>query len=301
MEINDKNKGIKVVKKDRRYVNILKFNIDSTSRGKVLSKVRDRINRLERFIIFTPNPEIIVKGKRDKGYGEILNQADISLPDGVGLAIAYRFLSLRNPQSRIIRVPVLLFQGIFVLAAFIFRKSWIEKDIEIIKGREMFVDLIKLANKKGWRVFLFGGRGDVAEKTKIILKRSFKKVDIECASGPELDSDARPGSHADEKALKEVIEKINRFKPHLLFVALGAPKQEKWVYRWRNKLNATGIMIVGGTYDYVSGEVGRTPGYFEKAGFEWFWRCISQPKRIARVANAVIIFLSYVYLDKLKS
>ena len=301
MKNNDKNRGFEIVKKDRRYVNILKINIDSTSRGKVLSKVRNRINKLERFIIFTPNPEIIVKGKRDKGYGEILNQADISLPDGVGLAIAYRFLRMRNPKNRIIRAPVLIFQGIFVLVAFVFRKSWVEKGIEIIKGREMFVDLIKLANKKRWRVFLFGGRGDVAEKTKKVLKRSFKKVQIESAAGPELDDNARPRSSTDEKITKEVIEKINHFKPHLLFVALGAPKQEKWVYRWRNELNATGIMIVGGTYDYVSGEAGRIPRLFEKAGFEWFWRLINQPKRIARVLNAVIMFLFYVYIDKLKS
>ena len=85
-------------------------------------------------------------------------------------------------------------------------------------------------------------------------------------------------------------KEINNFKPDLLFVAFGAPKQELWISKWQKKLNVRGMMAVGGSLDYYSGVVKEVPSSIKNLGLEWLWRLINEPKRLVRIFNAVVIF-----------
>ena len=84
----------------------------------------------------------------------------------------------------------------------------------------------------------------------------------------------------DENEEKEVIKEINTLQPNVLFVALGAPKQEKWINKHKSELKvATGQ---GGTYDYEAGKIRRAPVWIQQIGMEWFWRLCREPSRIKR-------------------
>jgi N-acetylglucosaminyldiphosphoundecaprenol N-acetyl-beta-D-mannosaminyltransferase len=252
-----------------------------------------------KFIIVTPNPEIVTKAQKDKELARILNSADLSLPDGIGLAAAHKFMAFRVPKWKILRAPVLLVQGFVVGLAVLFGDRWLTRDFNIIKGREFFLELVKLANKKGWKVFLLGGEDGVAGKTAKNLQKSLKKVVLESAEGPMLDENAIPISKKDVKIEKDAVRRINRLKPHLLFVALITPKQEKWLDKWMEDLNIGGAMVVGGTFDYMARKKALPPKWMEKLGLEWLWRLISQPERAKRIFTAFPLFPLRVYWYRL--
>ena len=290
------------IKKARKQANILSIKLSSTSKVRVLRYVRGRLGIFDKnaakkakFVIVTPNPEIVTKAQKDKELARILNSANLSLPDGIGLAAAHKFMTLRSPKWKILRAPVLLVQGLVVGLAVLFGDRWLTKDLNIIKGREIFLELMKLANKKSWRVFLLGGEGGVAEKTAKNLQKSLKKIVLESAEGPTLDENAAPVSKKNTEIEKDVVRSINRLRPHLLFVALGAPKQEKWLDKWMESLNIGGVMVVGGTFDYMARKTTLPPKWMEKLGLEWLWRLIAQPGRAKRIFTAFPLFPLRVY------
>lgn len=260
---------------DRKNAQILNIRLDSTSKEKVLAFVRVRVaqgdlpaGRQGRFYIVTPNPEAVLEASKDKVLARILNSADFSLPDGVGLVFAARFLG----EPKLNRIP----------------------------GREMFLELCRFANKKGWKIFLLGGESDEAEKTREILARSLKNIKIEALSGPILDKSGNPINVAEFQKEAESVKKINNFAPQLLFVAFGVPKQEKWIAKWLPKLNVGGAMAVGGTFSYISGKSSLPPEWMEKAGLEWLWRLVTEPWRAKRILTATILFPIKIFLFKLK-
>lgn len=291
------------MKKAPKYQIIFEIMLSSTSNTRVLNYVRRHIKteiKMRPFFIATPNPEITLLASKNISFAKIINSADILLPDGVGLAQATRFLDLANPKNKIVRIPVLFVQGLVVGLATFFARDWLYRSLNLIRGRDMFLELVKLANKEQWKVYLLGGEGKVAQDSADFLRKSLRKVKIMFNSGPILDKRGRPVKKQDNLKEKEVVEQINKFKPHLLFVAFGAPKQEIWVNKWLSKLNIGGAMVVGGTFDYISGKAKLPPAWMEKLDLEWLWRLITQPRRVGRILTAFPLFPIKVFWYKMQ-
>lgn len=143
---------------------------------------------------------------------------------------------------------------------------------ERIPGQSYFRKIIELSNEKGYSIYLLGGKPGIPEKAKENLEKIFPNVNI-------------VGVHHgyfNENEEEEVIEEINKLQPNVLFVALGAPRQEKWIYNHRNELKVDVATGQGGTYDYEAGKIKRAPVWVQKIGMEWFWRLCREPKRIKR-------------------
>lgn len=252
----------------RKHGNILGIPLNSTSLIKVLAFVRDSLARHRKFYIVTPNPEIVLMAQKDPLLKKALTLADIAVPDGVGLCYASALLGLGK--------------------------------LNPIKGRTLFMELVKLANKKGWKVFLMGGKGGIAEGASQNLAKSFKGVNIGFSQGARYTPEAEPASEVEKKVERETLGKINQFKPHLLFIGLGAPKQEKWVLKNLKNLEIGGAMVVGGTLDYIAGKASLPPKRAEKE-FEWLYRLYKEPGRAMRIFRAVIVFPLRVLAERLKS
>lgn len=246
----------------RKFGQILGINVDSTNKSQVLTRVDDFISDSTKFYIVTPNPELLIMAQKNSKLKNALNSADIAIPDGVGLKAA-------------------------------------DLSLNIIKGRELFMDLIKLASQKNWRVFLLGGLTNEAELAKWKLKELYQNLRIESCKGPRLGSDAKPKTDIDERVERDSIAMINRFQPDLLFVAYGNPKQEIWIHENLGKLNIGGAMAVGGTFRYVSGLSLLPPGWMGRIGLEWLYRAITEPVRLVRIFRAVIVFPLKLFLYKL--
>lgn len=144
---------------------------------------------------------------------------------------------------------------------------------ERIPGQAYFREVFRVAEKEGWSIYLLGGKGDVVYRAKKKLEEDFPKVNI-------------VGVHEgffEEDSEEEVIKQINELKPNVLFVAMGAPKQEKWIYNHQKELQVDVAAGQGGTFDYEAGEIKRAPKVFQKLGIEWLWRLAKQPSRIVRM------------------
>lgn len=161
---------------------------------------------------------------------------------------------------------------------------------ERIPGQAYFRKVIELSNEKGYSIYLLGGEPGIAKKAKENLLKLYPNVNI-------------VGFHDgyfDEKGEKEVINEINKLQPNVLFVALGAPKQEKWIAKHRHELKVDVAAGQGGTYDYEAGKIKRAPKWVQKIGIEWLWRLIRQPKRIIR-QSVLPVYLFKVLFAKDKT
>lgn len=159
---------------------------------------------------------------------------------------------------------------------------------ERVVGTDFLEYFCGVCEKEGRSVFFLGGRDGVAEKTAEKLKDKYGDLKVAGTLGGYIDLD-------------DCFEDIKKVNPDVLFVALGAPKQEKWIYENLPKLDSVRLAVgVGGAFDFISGNVKRAPKFMRWMGFEWFWRLITQPRRIKRVLNAVVIFPVLFFFDSVK-
>jgi N-acetylglucosaminyldiphosphoundecaprenol N-acetyl-beta-D-mannosaminyltransferase len=294
----------------RKYVHIFKIKVDSTNSMRVLRQVRENLSKYSKaesshtpFYIVTPNPEIISSAQVDQKLSYILNNADISLPDGIGLAAAHKYNQMWNPSCKLVRLPVLMVQGVVVGLAVIFDKGWLTKELKIIRGREMFFEILKLANKKKWRIFLLGGLNKNTSKNAAInISKNLKSIKFMTEEGPLYDDDGKPRTKKDSNYNREVIKKINNFKPHMLFVGLRCPAQEKWVHtNIKNGIDIGGAMVVGRTFEYYSEDSKPSPKWMAEIGLEWLWRLITGSTKFKRIWIAFPVFPLKVFWNKFSS
>jgi N-acetylglucosaminyldiphosphoundecaprenol N-acetyl-beta-D-mannosaminyltransferase len=285
-------------KNSRKQVTILGVKVDSTTKMGVLREIQSKLKTSGKFFIVTPNPEQVLVAREDEQYKDILDSADISIPDGVGLVAASKFISLPRPKNFVKRAFVLFAQGLGVGFSILFDRIWLETELKLVKGREIFIELIKLANKKGWRVVLVGDSNKSAQKAARKLKENFIKLDIVGFTGPSLKDSGKSKTGEDRKVENSVIQKINKEKPEILFIGFRAPVQEKWLYRWYEKMDFKCAMVVGGTFDYVSGKKPLPPKWIEDINLEWFWRLAKGDQKVKRVFKAFPKFAWSIYWEK---
>lgn len=144
---------------------------------------------------------------------------------------------------------------------------------ERVAGFDLVQELLKIAPSKGQKIFFFGSAPGVAEKAKSKAEELYSGIQI---------VGVRNGffTVADEQ---EIISQIKKAQPDILLVALGVPKQEKWLAEHREILNVPVSIGVGGTLDVMAGVVKRAPLWMQKAKLEWLFRAMLQPSRAGRL------------------
>lgn len=172
--------------------------------------------------------------------------------------------------------------GIGVIIASKIKKGNLTTRITGIDAMEM---LCQLANDKLYKVFLYGAQKNVILETKNLLSKKYPNINIVgIIDGFEKDNDM-------------IIKTINKVKPHILFVALGSPKQEFWISEHIDKLDVNVFQGVGGSFDVISGNIRRAPRFIRKIGLEWMYRLIKEPKRIWRQLK-LLKFLLIILVKK---
>jgi len=283
----------------RKQGNILNVAITGTTERQLLTKILAYFKKNRHFkaklaskrplFITTPNPEQVVIAQTDREYMQILNGSDVALCDGVGLLTAYEY----KKRVSLLKRPFVVKKIFVFLESFLYvvkngRSS--DKVLRVIKGRDFFLDLLKIADEKKYKVFLLGATSAVINRTFNKLSKRYPSVHFKIFRGANFNDDSVPLTDKEIKSNKISLRKINRFAPQMLFVAFGAPKQEKWVYRHIDELKTGLVMVVGGTFDYIAGTRKSVPSVFGKLGLEWFWRFITGSQNIRRILNAVIKF-----------
>ena len=156
---------------------------------------------------------------------------------------------------------------------------------ERIPGQAYFREVIRRSEIEGWSSYILGGTEEVIEKAVANVKKDFPKVNIIGYHEGYFIKDSE----------EDVIKQINKLQPNVLFVAMGAPKQEKWIYKNKDKLKVDVAAGQGGTLDYEAGRIKRAPKFIQKIGMEWFWRLMLQPSRIIRMRVLPIFLIKLVF------
>jgi N-acetylglucosaminyldiphosphoundecaprenol N-acetyl-beta-D-mannosaminyltransferase len=146
---------------------------------------------------------------------------------------------------------------------------------ERVTGFDLMERMIEYANRRKLKIFLLGSKPKVAEKAAVNINKKFNNVDIVGTND----------GYFDEEEGYKVLDLINEKKPDILFVGLGASKQEKWIEENKKILNASIAMGIGGCIDVWAGEVKRAPKIFIKMNLEWLYRFIKQPSRFKRMLS----------------
>ncbi|MFD2368410.1 WecB/TagA/CpsF family glycosyltransferase [Brevibacillus sp. GCM10020057] len=155
----------------------------------------------------------------------------------------------------------------------VYAAKWTNQPIyERVTGVELLEALMAEADRRRWRVYLLGAHPDVIRLAAEKLTERYP------GAGVVGYRDGYFRQDEEEQIVKEIAGK----RPHLLFVALGAPRQEYWMAKYRDQLNASLMMGVGGSFDVISGKVKRAPAMWQKLHLEWFYRLLSQPSRWKR-------------------
>lgn len=270
-------------------VNIAGVLVDNISNSNTIKKINEIISSGQTKYIVTTYSEFVVFANHDEEYKKILNQAALSLPDGIGILWAAKFLSIPlNPNSLILNPIIALWQVVYTGAAIIFNPKLIRTVIiEQVTGSHLIWDVAKLASQNNYSLSLIGGENGVAELTAKKLLDRFPDLKINLSlSGTKFNDD--------------LVTQISKSNSDILVIAYQPPRQEKWLAQNLVKLNVNVCMGLGGTFDYIAGKRTQAPRILHYIGLEWLWRLVTQPWRWKRMWNAVPVFIWTVYKFKIK-
>ncbi len=197
-------------------------------------------SRVAHYIV-TANVDFVVQARSDVELHRILVTADMVLCDGQPLVWASRWLGHALPER--------------------------------VAGSDLVPDLITLAADRGYRIFFLGGSPDVATQAVSNMQALHSNLNICGFYSP-------PFNALIEMDHDEIAARIRSAKPDLLFVSLGCPKAEKWMFMHYRSLGVPVSIGVGGTIDFLAGRLKRAPLWMRGTGIEWVFRLIQEPRRL---------------------
>lgn len=239
---------------------ILSVKISTLTKREILKLIALRAKYNNQTIIFTPNPQMLLKAQSSKKLTLLLNNSFINVPDGIGIVIASKLLK-GNIRSR-------------------------------ISGIDLAESILLLAQKQSYNVFLLGAEPTIAKKASVRLKKRFPNLKI---CGTHHGYFNKSG-----KENKKIVRAIQKTNPDIIFVCMGYPTQEKWIVENASALPSVKIFIgLGGSLDVWAEKVDRAPALFKITGFEWLWRVIQDPKK-AKIFLDIPLFTLEIIKEKIK-
>jgi len=228
-----------------QHLTILGTRIASVTYDEAISFILDLAERkpCSQGYVCAANVHTVGMARRDRDYRDVLNGALLSVPDGKPLVWAHRILGGRRLPDR-------------------------------VYGPTLMLLLCQAAAERGIPIYLYGGKADVPEHLSTVLTQRFPKLKVVGAVSPPF------GNRADDDpVLMNEIEAINASGARLVFVALGAPKQE--IFMARNQQRIRGIQLgVGAAFDFHTQRIAQAPAWVQDAGLEWLFRFCAEPRRL---------------------
>jgi len=224
-------------------VRFLGVRVHKLTWGRLIDAVAESVEKDRRWIIANHNLHSVYLYHHDAAVRAFYGRADIVHIDGMSLVLFGKLLGLR--LSRLNRLTPL---------------DWIRP-------------LMAEAARRRWRIFYLGSAPGIAARGADILRREFPGLLLEVADGY---FDVRE----DGVENQNVVAGINRYRPHLLLVGMGMPRQERWILENAERVHTNAIFNVGALMDYIAGAVPTPPRWLGPLGLEWLFRLLCQPAHL---------------------
>ena len=240
---------------------ILGVNISPCSKKDFFVSVNERLKnndeQLPPFFVVTVNPEIAIQSIVDNSFRKILQSSSLNTADGVGISWAVKYLY--------------------------------NKPIERITGSDSLEKICAVCAELKQSVFLYGAARGVADKAAKVLISRNPGLRVEGVYSPDS-----PDIYFEDLPITTQIELQHAT---VVFVALGAPSQEKWIYDNKHKLSRCRLIIgIGGSFDFIAGTQQRAPQFFRKSGLEWLYRLYKEPSRWRRMLRLPLFAINILLL-----
>jgi N-acetylglucosaminyldiphosphoundecaprenol N-acetyl-beta-D-mannosaminyltransferase len=226
-----------------RTVRLAGVDIAAVSMPEAVAATLALVGRGEPQLVVTPNVDHVVVLERDREFADAYASAALRIADGAPLVLLARLLGTPLPER--------------------------------VTGVDLTQELLARCEQTGQTVFFFGGSPSALSGALARVTADHPGLTIAGAS-PTVDLD-RP---TEDEA--EALATLRDARPDLVFVFLGAPKQEKWFMRRRDELPPGVFVGVGATVDFLAGTVQRAPARVQSMGLEWLWRLAHEPRRLFR-------------------
>lgn len=220
-------------------IDVMGLKFDSMTMDEALSRAEALLRGDKAAYVVTPNAEIAYEALHDGQLREMLNGADLMLPDGAGVVLA----------SKLLRTPVK----------------------QKVAGVDFAAGLLGVLERNGQSLYLLGGKTGIGELAAQKMLEAHPQLRI---------AGIADGYFQDEAP---VIAKINASGTDVLFVCLGAPKQERFMVQHQQELHVHLMAGLGGSLDAFAGTVQRAPAWMIRLNLEWLYRLIREPKRFRRM------------------
>lgn len=279
----------------------------------VLSKVSIFIDARKKGVICTTNPEFIVLSQKDSAFKNVINNSLLSVPDGVGVVLANEYLkrieklygaAYETPKNSLFSISKKI-KCLYVGAQLGIDAIRHSEKYLTITGVDFVDAFCKLADAKGYTLFFLGGwpknffgkpvKGDINVASLAAKKLKSKYPNLKVVGATSKFSPKLKDDSATIEYIQQCIKDSSLTHIDMLFISYGSPAQEVWLGRNLSKLNVTLAVGVGGSFDYISGYSLRPPKIIRALHLEWLFRLITQPYRLRRIINAIIIFPIKMY------
>jgi len=227
-----------------QQVHLFGMDLDNLTMGEAVERIVEEFACIRsRAMVVTPNVDVAVQLERDPQLRADYAEASMMFADGAPLIVA----------SRLFGSPLK----------------------ERVAGSDLFPLLCGRARDKGLRVMLLGGGDGVAQAAASNLSAKYPGLQI-LAYTPSIGFDAKPEECA------RIVDCINEYRPHLLFLGVGTPRQERWIAKYQESYCPCVSMGIGGSFDFEAGRIKRAPRLMRKTGLEWLYRLLKEPRRLFR-------------------
>ena len=234
---------------ERKTVKLQGFNVDTFDFNSAVDYAKTNGGQ-----IVTINPEMISCAKKNKHLAEIINNAELVVPDGIGVEIGLKILGHK---------------------------------VRRIAGIELGRRLVDEFAKAGKRIAMVGAKPEIIQKASENLKNEVQNLNLVYIQDGYFKDDER------------VLNELKNSAPDLVLVALGSPKQEEFISKAKTLLPQALMIGLGGSFDVWSGVIERAPELYQKAGLEWLYRTVKEPKRFKRIFPTLPLFMLSVLKEKL--
>lgn len=241
-------------------IQFLNTYVNNASMDETIKEIDRLIYSNKKSYIVAINVDVVIKIENDQKLKKATDEADMVLVDGKPL---------------------------------IWISKWHKRPIkEKVSGSDLVPALCDHASKKGYSIFIIGGKDGIAEKAKQNLETQYNGIKVVGTYSPPF------GFENDNIELGKINELITERHPDILIACFGCPKQEKWIYDNYKDYDATVSICAGATVDFLAGNVKRAPKWMADHGLEWLFRFFQEPKRMFKryfIDDLKIIKLMFKY------
>lgn len=224
-------------------VDVLGIHVSVTSMDDTVETLAGWIGEGERELVCVSDMNALLHARADPELTELYNTSGLTLPDGMPLVWAGRRAGFAQARR--------------------------------VCGPDLIERVMAVSADRGWSHYFYGGADGVAEELAKVFERRHEGLKVVGVHAPPY----RPLTEAEDA---EIVARINDAGPDIIWVGLGAPKQERWMAAHRDRLDAAVLIGVGAAFDFHTGRQRRAPGWMQRAGLEWAHRLSQEPGRLWR-------------------